>query len=336
MLRIHFTVDDVALTRLQTTPNPLWEVMLSHFLLHDQAAPVYLRPWLQQLRKNPDRATKIRPGAQLLTGIAPQGPYFPDFLTPAEASDGLDAGLDAVARTPRARLTHEINLLTEASRQRRRPVPSWLGTFAAGDRTALDDLTTALRDYHDEAIAPHHELVQASIDADTTHRTHALLTTGVQGLFRSFAPLMRWTPPVLEVKYDVDQDLHLNGRGLLLIPSYFCHGSAVSYADPNLVPVVIYPIAQQHRWPAIMSTSGQDTLAKLLGATRAAVLNAVSTSTSTTGLARILATSPASISRHTTVLREAGLLTSHRHGPAILHTHTPLGRQLLDTTRHEH
>jgi hypothetical protein len=331
-----FTSTDVAHTRLQTTPDPLWEVILSHFLLHEQAPPTYLRPWLQQFRKNPDRTTKVRPAVQILAGLAPQGPYFPDFLTPAEACDGLDAGLDAIASTPRRRLNHETKLVTELSRLRHRRVPTWLETFAAGDRTALDDLTTALRDYHNNAIAPHHELVQASIDADVTHRTQTLLTGGVQGLFRSFAPLMNWAPPVLEVQYDVDQDLHLNGRGLLLVPSFFCHGSAVSFADPGLAPTVIYPIAQQHRWPAIMSAPGHNTLAKLLGTTRAAVLTAVSTGISTTKLAHILSASPSSISRHTTVLRDAGLLTAHRHGPAILHTHTPLGQQLLDATDKEH
>jgi DNA-binding transcriptional ArsR family regulator len=333
VLRIHFTADDLALTRLRTTANALWEVTLSHFRLHDRATPAYLRPWLQRLRNDPDRAARIRPAAQILAGLAPRGPYFPDFLTPAEAGEGLEAGLDVVASTPRQRLEHEVGLLIECSRRRRRRVPGWLRTFATGE--TLRGLAVVLHEYYEHAITPHQELIQASIDADVAQRARALLTGGLQGLFHSFAPVMRWAPPVLEIQYAVDKDLHLNGRGLVLVPSFFCRGLPVSYADPDLTPTVIYPIATQHRWATIMSASGQNTLAKLLGTTRAAVLTAVTNGASTTGLARTLSTSPASISRHTTVLREAGLLTAHRDGPAILHTHTPLGRQLLDNTRAE-
>ena len=50
---------------------------------------------------------------------------------------------------------------------------------------------------------------------------------------------------------------------------------------------------------------------------------------------RIHFTSPASVSRHTHVLREAGLVATTRDGTAVRHTLTPLGIALLDgaTTR---
>ncbi len=331
MLRIHFTAQDLTRTRLLTAADPLWEVMLSHFLLHEPTTPVYLRPWLQRLREDPGRLAVIRPAVHSLAGLAPQGPYFPDFLTPAQASYGLRSGLEAVASTPRRQLCHELNLLAECSRRKRRTVPGWLGPFAAGDRFAMSRLTRELRDYHRAAIKPDQDLIQTSIDADVRSRTRELVVSGVEGLFRSFAPLMTWRAPVLEVQYDVDQDLRLDGRGLRLVPSFFCHGSAVSTANPDLVPVVIYPIAHQHRWPVIVSTTGRNALGKLLGTTRAAVLEAAANGASTNGLAQTLSTSPASVSRHTTILREAGLLRTHRQGTAVLHTLTPLGQQLIDT-----
>jgi DNA-binding transcriptional ArsR family regulator len=40
---------------------------------------------------------------------------------------------------------------------------------------------------------------------------------------------------------------------------------------------------------------------------------------------------PTTASHHTNVLRDAGLITSHRHANTVLHTLTPLGAALLRT-----
>ncbi|TKK75887.1 ArsR family transcriptional regulator, partial [Herbidospora galbida] len=63
MLRIHFTAEDIARTRLSTVADPLWEVLLSHFRLADPAPPLHLRPWTARLRARPGLAALVRPGA---------------------------------------------------------------------------------------------------------------------------------------------------------------------------------------------------------------------------------------------------------------------------------
>jgi DNA-binding transcriptional ArsR family regulator len=329
VLRVHFTADDLARTYLLPAADPLWEVMLSHFLLHERVKPLFFQPWLRWLTGDPKRMRRARPGARVLAGLAPQGPYFPDFLTPAESRGGLDTGLEAIAATSRRRLLREVNLLAECGRDRGSLLPDWLGLFAVGDRAAMGHLSQVLRQYHGTAIAPYRDVARGSVDLDVAYRTRALIEGGVEGLFRSFAPLMTWNSPVLEIRYDVDQTLRLEGRGLRLVPSFFCHGSPVSMADPELVPVVIYPVAEQFRWPVLSTANGKNALAKLVGTTRAAVLDAIDDGATTSGLARLLTTSSASISRHTAVLREAGLITTHRRGPAVEHVLTTLGRQLL-------
>lgn len=40
--------------------------------------------------------------------------------------------------------------------------------------------------------------------------------------------------------------------------------------------------------------------------------------------------SPATVSHHTTLLRDAGLITTHRVGPHAHHLPTPLGAQLAN------
>ncbi len=49
---------------------------------------------------------------------------------------------------------------------------------------------------------------------------------------------------MLEVSYAVDRDLHLEGRGLRLVPSYLCRGTPTAFADPALPPTIVYPVDQ--------------------------------------------------------------------------------------------
>jgi DNA-binding transcriptional ArsR family regulator len=139
---------------------------------------------------------------------------------------------------------------------------------------------------------------------------------------------MRWRPPVLEVDYALNKELHLQGRGLRLVPSFFCQWPPVTLADPDLTPVLVYPIAPDLRTAHVATTSGNTSLEALVGTTRSAVLTALDLGLSGAQIARRLNISPAAASRHLTVLRDAGLITSHRHNTAIEHTLTPLGRAL--------
>jgi DNA-binding transcriptional ArsR family regulator len=162
-----------------------------------------------------------------------------------------------------------------------------------------------------------------------------VLDHGTEALLLGMRPLMRWRPPVLEVEYDYDQDLHLGGRGLRLVPSYFCRRVPVALADPDLPPTLVYPVNHDYTWKRQLAAGScpERALAALLGSTRSRVLAAIGRGATTTDLAYRLSTSPSSVSRHTTVLREAGIITSYRNGPSVVHTMTPLGAALLSQAR---
>ena len=70
-------------------------------------------------------------------------------------------------------------------------------------------------------------------------------------------------------------------------------------------------------------------LSALVGRNRAAVLGAIAGGCTTTELAGRVGISLASASQHASVLRDAGLITTHRQGSAVLHVLTPLGAELL-------
>jgi DNA-binding transcriptional ArsR family regulator len=325
LLRIHFTLEDVGRTRLAGDGDPLWEVVHSGFRLNYRDQDPAFRAWKRALRVKGTRSAEVRAGAALLAALAPSGPYFPDFLTPPEAAGGLEEGLEAVLSTPRARLRAEMARLAENS-----PVPSRFHALAEGRPAVLRGVTAVLRAYHSAVVAPHDGAVRAAVAADRARRSRVLAEQGVEGLLATL-PSARWAPPVLEVEYGLDQDLHLNGRGLLLVPSFFCNRLPISLADPALPPALNYPVDGSLRWVSL-AADRPGGLEALMGPTRAAVLVAVGecAGATTTQLAKRLSTSLPSISRHTAALRAAGLITTHRDGAAVLHAMTPLGTSLLE------
>lgn len=324
MLRIHFSAGDLERTQVADRVDPLWEMAFSWLRLTERDGGLLLQPWSQAVRHDADRQV-VRAGVRMLSVLTPLGPYFPDFLTPPEGADGLASALDAIRATPRARLREEFGLLAAVS-----PTPTWTHPLAGGDDDALAELTGTLARYHAEIIEPYREMIDEAVETDRVHRTG---TGGVEGLLRGMWPLMNWRPPVLEVQYSYDRDLHLGGRGLRLVPSYFCRRTPVALADPGLPPTLVYPLHHDWTWQRQLASGArrQGALTALLGATRSAVLAAIGTGATTTELAARLGASPSSVSRHTTVLREAGLLTTSRQGVSVLHRRTVLGSALLSS-----
>lgn len=321
MLRIHFTAEDLFRVRVAQQPDPFWEVILSLFRLRQgRRIPLAFGPWREQVGRRPDPAV-LGLLAPLVTGI-----HFPDFLTPSEGSQGLAAGLDALLATPVRRLRDEMDFLGSQSGG----LPPAVRPLATGDRDALRELAAAVQAHHDAVVAPWWPQAQALVDADCAVRARAFLQGGGEGLLNSYRPMMRWEYPVLEVDFAVEQDLYLEGRGLLLIPSFLSWRTPDALRDTSLPPVLVYPvehdlrlIARQHDGPRGAA------LEALIGVTRSQVLGQLDTGRTTSELAHRIGVSSGAISQHTGVLRQAGLIRSTRSGKVVLHTLTPLGSELL-------
>ncbi|MDV5145845.1 helix-turn-helix domain-containing protein [Streptomyces sp. SBC-4] len=216
-------------------------------------------------------------------------------------------------------MLHEVGILDRSS-----GAPTWAPRLAEPD--LRKELVRALRTYHDIAIAPYGDRIQARLDAERATHARAVLTSGAEGILQNLGPAMRWRRPVLYSSYPKDRDLRLGGRGILLIPSYFCWGTPVTFHSATLDPVLLYPLHH----PALPEDSDSGApLAALLGRTRAHVLRAVTTGATTGELARAAGVSASSASQHAAALRRTGLLTTHRNAASVLHTLTPLGSALL-------
>ncbi|WP_218159504.1 helix-turn-helix domain-containing protein [Lentzea albida] len=262
---------------------------------------------------------RVRSAARVLGSLIPSRGYFPDFLTPADGSPSLEEGIDAVLRTPRRKLRANLGRLGR--------LPGWAQGLADGDPAALGSLGTAMRTYHDGMLKPHWERIRRRLEADRATTGAAMLTGGAEQVLSGLGPAVRWRDPVLEVDYPVDREVHLAGRGLLLVPSLFCHGTPVSLADDDLPPVLVYPIAPGRDW--MRASAPERQLEALLGRTRSAVLRAITYGGTTSQIARRLRVSPASVSEHVGVLRGSGLLASRRQGRGVVHSLTGLGSSLV-------
>ncbi|MCX4625639.1 winged helix-turn-helix domain-containing protein [Streptomyces sp. NBC_01443] len=174
-----------------------------------------------------------------------------------------------------------------------------------------------------------------SAHTDRTRRALAAADTGVGRLLGSLHPEIRWEAPVLTVPCAATTDLKLEGRGVVLVPTFFWPGPLVlcDNAEPERPLVLRHPIAHDlaaYRavWSATAPAEPDGALAALLGATRARTLYAAASPAGTAELARRTRTSPATASHHATVLRTAGLLTTERDGAGVRQALTPMGRAL--------
>jgi len=333
MLRIYFTAEDIARTRLATAPDPLWELVLSVQMLRGQRGDLLFSGWRRQtataLRQRNLTSRTLAEDMRLLMQLCPEIGYFPDFLNPADAMRGLDHGLEAVRRTPKGVLYRDMTFLAASKKRQGEPLSARAADLARGDPAALDILTRTMSDYYQLAISPHSRMIESAIGHDRNTRLLAFTEGGVEGLLKSMRPMLQWEAGQLSVPQHRDQEIHLGGRGLTLIPSYFCVNQPMTMFDPDLPPVLIYPVPRSAESFASLDGQRRTALASLIGHTRAAMLESIGDGGTTTDLARRVGVSPASASEHAAILRAAHLIRSRREGNRMMHELTSLGLSLL-------
>ncbi|GAA3447047.1 ArsR/SmtB family transcription factor [Planomonospora venezuelensis] len=325
MHRIHFTADDVARVRVAPTLGPMAETLFSLHALRGRTEEAMFGAWRRRVRGGLDSRSAV------LAAITPaRKPAF-DMVFLAGPSRDLAESAETFLASPRQAVRAELDFY--AGQHSR--VPAALAGLVDTLAVRREVLST-VDAYHRAAIGPHWTGIRAHLDAERARRGAILLDRGIDGLLSGLHPKIRWTPPTLHVDCGdrFDADFTLDGRGLLLVSSFFLRAPSVMYDPRNPADcIVIYPAALGVDHAAGIWTAGTSTqaLANLLGRTRASVLTAIADGVTTTGaLARSLDVSSAAISQHTTVLREAGLITTRRHHNNVLHNPTRTGLTLLD------
>ncbi|WP_328929368.1 winged helix-turn-helix domain-containing protein [Streptomyces sp. NBC_00190] len=326
MLRIHFTADDLARTRVAATLGAATETMMGLKLLRDCAANALpFRPWDSMARGRLGAAT--RPVTSLLSV---DGPDI-DLTMLMGNSPSIEEGIDNLLRASPDRIRTELEHIDFHPSQL-----SWARTLAEGGLEARRHFAAGLAACNEAIIAPYWSRARTHMEGVRTTFARTLLDGGVERLLEGMCvPLVRWRAPVLEMRYHRDVEVHLGGRGLVIAPTVFLWRDARLLWDPSdadSAPTLAIPTINDAEAGAALWGAGEaadQSLGALLGRTRAAALKVAAEGCSTTELARRLNVSVAAASQHATVLRNANLITTSRRGKSVVHTITPLGAELL-------
>ena len=316
MLRICFTVGDLLRCRFLPDPAPMVELVVALMMLRRRDNDIFDQ-WRYTTRRAFPR--DARPLLDLV--FADSSPEYLDSLSPE-----FDEAVDAVITAPPTALRPSIadNDATQ------HPVTPWGRLLAGGDREARQILRRARLAAHDTMLGEAWQQVVTGARHDLDQRNRVLLTEGIGPALATVVPGARWVGDVLHADYPYDRDIHLRGRGITLLPSTVWSGHPlISRSLPDRPFLLVYPARIPLPLVAANSpgTGLPPSLSALIGRTRAAILDTIIAKPpcTTTELARRLGISPGRASEHATVLRQAGLITTHRHRNTVLHTATPLG-----------
>jgi DNA-binding transcriptional ArsR family regulator len=189
---------------------------------------------------------------------------------------------------------------------------------------ARDQLAARLHDTWASLVAPFWVRIRTLLDRDLEERSRALAQHGLRRVLDELHPKIRWTKRGLSL---TDRTVKVGERGFLLMPSAYLWPHVAAIVEEPWLPTIICPatgIVGLRQAPA----APPGALGRLLGRTRALVLTALDQPLSTTALAAMTGLSPSGVSRHLLALRDAGLVSTARHGHEVRYHRTELGPAL--------
>ncbi|MGH1562014.1 DUF5937 family protein [Mumia sp. DW29H23] len=279
--------------------------------------PVHL-PWLRATQ-----AARAGLDTAMLRALTNEALSTPDFLTPRPYTPltRIDDELRVVAKVGDDRLRHDLRAVHPGR------LPHALRGPADEVRTRM---LRALRTYWDACFAPWWPRMRTVLQADIVYRGHVTANEGVAAMFDGLSDRVTLDGDVVRVRLNsrLRSRRPTRGEGLTLVPSLFTRGASVPIAEDE-PPMIMYGArgagtlwqAQPRRSPKV--------LAELLGATRAGLLTALAVPASSTELAGRLGVTTPAVNQHLRAMRDAGLLTSARHGRSVLYLRSELGDALV-------
>lgn len=305
--------------------GPLAEAIMSLRMLRPGGADPLFEGWRQQVRG----LTGLR--TDVLRAVMPAREPFFDLISAAGVAGTVARSAERLLASPRADIRVELDYYAWKQGQ----VPRALHSFD-DDLRVRHEVVDSLVSYHDLAVGPRWQRIQSLLTADRHNRALTLFDKGTEGLLATLHPVLRWESPVLtdDSPGAGKDEHHLDGRGLVLAPSFFCRQPMLLRpAGGGLRCMLVYPVLLDPESLVDVWAEPQPgkALSNLLGRTRAAVLSAIGDGPATTSqLAALTGSSAASISQHTSILRGAGLITSHRYRNTVHHMLAAPGSVLLN------
>ncbi len=325
MLKLSFA----DLLRCRFATSPVNEVVEVARAVANDAPPPAHAAWF---RRHSARVRRIADGNDLrpLAALLPRRGDTPDFLRPLPRGSAgeIDVELDQIAGTPEERVHVEVDRCLAVRGPVAEDVERSLRTGGTAERLA--DLLSKL---WEELVRPAWPRIRDCLDRDILYRSRALTRGGLAAVFDDLAPLVTPEGRRLTVDRHAEHVGPSDGAGVVLMPSAFVRLRSVSVLGVPAAPVTIrYPARGAGAIFFGSPPNRTAELPRLVGRTRAEILEAIDEPVYTTALALQLGRSPGNIADHLAVLRRAGLVHSTRVGMHVLYARTPLGEALLRGT----
>jgi DNA-binding transcriptional ArsR family regulator len=302
--------------------SPLRETTGAVRLLAQPHRQGYHQPWLRAVASALDELD-LTP----LLQVMPRTTYNPDFLSPSPAGPHPRFGdeLALVRRTPVGQVRAELARCLREQHGRRLPPPAQ--AMVDHPLRARSLLVRTLEACWERLVAPWWPRIRDVLAGDIAYRTRLLADRGLAAVLADLHQKIRWQHHTLVVDLDTPGHRDVDETGLLLMPSAFDWPNPGVVLDEPWLPTIDYPA---RGIAALWEPRSQPPAAldRLIGHTRAVLLASLTEPTSTTGLARRCGLPNSTVSEHLTILRDAGLVTTHRTGRYLQHVRTPLGTQL--------
>ncbi|MFH9005866.1 ArsR/SmtB family transcription factor [Streptomyces afghaniensis] len=287
---IRLRLDELTLGRVRIAISPLWEAVSSLALTvrYRSEVPYPYTRWAETALRRVSPALH----QELASAVRAQWGQPSSFLTP-------------VPKSPSPSIEDELTALRAAGHDR----------FAQ-----------LMSDYWTAAIAPYWTAMRGVLEEEILVRGRTLVTGGADMMLRDLDGRIRWEQPELRVPHQNDLDWPMTDGHLIVVSVLFAHGMRVFSTLPATAA-----FSYQAQGAAVLSGRTGDTgmpsddlrrrdrLTILLGRGRAAVLRALLSPTTTTGLASSVGLAPSTVSQHLSVLSAAGLVRRHRVGPRVLY-----------------
>jgi DNA-binding transcriptional ArsR family regulator len=311
------SLDDLARTRVAY--SPMWEVVAGATLLLDPRPDGPYPKWTAEARRA-IAGLDLDPVRALLLGEG----YLPDFLLPLPGPGATFAGeLAKVRAAPPKRVRHEVRLAYPDA------APPVARPYLDDPKAAVARLAETLEEYWRRTLAPQWPRMRALLEGEVLDRARRVAQHGPDGVFHELSPRIRWRPPRVEVDKRFECDVELGGAGLLLVPLVFAKAfMPVALDVPGEFALSYLPRGSACLW----ETPGEpaaEPIELLLGRGRAAVLQALGTTSSTSALSLALGVSPSTVSEHLAVLGRAGVVRRRRVGRLVHYDLTETGEALI-------
>ncbi|MDN4175569.1 helix-turn-helix domain-containing protein [Nocardioides sp. SOB77] len=314
---IEYELGELDLGEVRFAISPLNEVGLALRVFRDPGRYPQHLPWLRMTE-----AARAELDTEVLVALTNDQLWTPDFLHPLPASpltrfaDEL-AGVAALPpRLVRAKLLEVHDELP--------PVLS-----GRSDRV-LRRVVRAVQDFWVGCFEPWWPRMRAVLEADVAHRGRVIAHRGLAAMFEDLSVRMRLVGNVVQVTTSsrLGYRRSTTGVGLTLVPSLFSRGGSTPIT-PEQPPQVMYAARGIGTLWMADQVAGPAPLADLIGPARSSLLALLDSPASSTELGVRLGVTASAVNQHLRALRAAGLLTSARHGRAVLYLRSELGDRLL-------